>query len=368
MDYASPLFLKDGTKAWICLFTCAVYRAIHFELVTSLSTDSFMEAFRRFIARRGRPSTVYTDNGTNFTGTNRCLQEIDWRKVKEYGSVERIQWIFNPPSAAWWGGWWERLVRSIKELLRKILKRASLNYEELTTILCDCEAIINSRPLTYIAENPHQLIPLSPALFLQDIRGSGVPDIDIVASTEKLNRRMRYRQELRDQLRSRFRIKYLGQLSRRNHKQRPNFQTNVKVGDIVFIGSDQQKRLDWPLGKIIQVFPGQDGKVRVVKLKTATGELVRPVQRLYPLELASESTEVSEEIQNHYKQALNSHKSLPKPKAKQDVPQHPKTHLPENADLDADTSKVPDTDENKEQPERRTRSGRRVITPAKLQQ
>lgn len=97
-----------------------------------------------------------------------------------------------------------------------MLRRALLNYEELTTILCDCEAIINSRPITYLAEDPQQLIPLSPALFLQDLRNSEVPDMDIIASTEKLNRRIKYRQELRDQLRHRFRIEYLGYLEEIN--------------------------------------------------------------------------------------------------------------------------------------------------------
>lgn len=222
INFAGPLFLKGNNKAWICLFTCAVYRAIHLELVTSLSTDAFLEALRRFIARRGRPTTIYTDNGTNFIGAYRSLQEINWRKIEEYCSVEKMQWIFNPPSAAWWGGWWERLVRSIKELLRKVLRRASLKYEELTTILCDCEAIINSRPITYLAEDPHQLIPLSPALFLEDIRSTGVPDLDIATSSEKLNRRLKYRQELREHLRRRFRIEYLGQLSRKNKKNPPS--------------------------------------------------------------------------------------------------------------------------------------------------
>ena len=121
VDFAGPLYLKRGGKAWICLFTCAVYRAIHLELVTSLSTEVFMGAFRRFIARRGRPSIVFSDNGTNFTGASNLLRGINWHKIAEYSTVEKIEWGFNPPAAAWWGGWWERLVRSIKELLRKVL-------------------------------------------------------------------------------------------------------------------------------------------------------------------------------------------------------------------------------------------------------
>ena len=125
IDYAGPLFLKEGCKAYICLFTCAVYRAVHFELVTSLSTEEFIEAFRRFIARRGRPSVVYSDNGRNFVGLANLLRKINWQKIQRYCSLSQIEWNFNPPSAAWWGGWWERLIRILKDLLRRTLRRTS---------------------------------------------------------------------------------------------------------------------------------------------------------------------------------------------------------------------------------------------------
>lgn len=117
VDYARPLFLKNGGKAWICLFMCAVYPVIHLELVTSLSTTAFLEALRRFIARRGQPTIIYSDNGTNFVGTYNLFKTVDWKKVDSYCTVERIEWRFNPPSAAWWGGWWERLVRVVKDIL-----------------------------------------------------------------------------------------------------------------------------------------------------------------------------------------------------------------------------------------------------------
>lgn len=154
VDYAGPLYLKGGEKAWICLFTCAVYRAVHLELVTPLSTEAFFEAFRRFIARRGRPSIMYSDYGTNFTGANNLLDRVDWDEIRRYSAFKSIEWRFNPPTAAWWGGWWERLVRSVEELLRRVLKRACLTYEEMSTTLCDCESIINARPITYLSEDP----------------------------------------------------------------------------------------------------------------------------------------------------------------------------------------------------------------------
>ncbi|GFU47972.1 integrase catalytic domain-containing protein [Trichonephila clavipes] len=80
--------------------------AIHLELVSS---KCFMLSLRRFIARRTRPKTIYTDNGTNFVGTNSELKNLDWDKIMKETDIKPIKWKFNPPTAAWWGGWWERL-------------------------------------------------------------------------------------------------------------------------------------------------------------------------------------------------------------------------------------------------------------------
>ncbi|GFX85266.1 integrase catalytic domain-containing protein [Trichonephila clavipes] len=175
-------FLKENKKCWIVLFTCAIYRAVHLELITSLSTDSFILAFRRFIARRGRPTTIYSDNGKNFVGTFNALNSIDWNKIQDFALKIKIQWKFSPPSAPWWGGFWERLVGMLKNVLRKVLGKASLNEEELNTLLCDAESIINSRPITYLSEDPKDLVALTPAMFLQEIREIGVPDFDMIDS------------------------------------------------------------------------------------------------------------------------------------------------------------------------------------------
>ncbi|GFX46050.1 putative RNA-directed DNA polymerase from transposon X-element [Trichonephila clavipes] len=121
IDLAGPLFTRDGGKVWIVLYTCAIYRAIHLELVSSLSTECFMLSSRRFIARRTRPETIYTDNGTNFVGTNSEFKNLDWDKIMQETDIKPIKWKFNPPTTAWWGGWRERLVRVIKELLKRTL-------------------------------------------------------------------------------------------------------------------------------------------------------------------------------------------------------------------------------------------------------
>lgn len=208
---AGPVFLRGGQKAWIVVFTCAVYRAIHLELVTSLSADVFMQALRRFIARRGRILSIFCDNGSNFAATARVLQELDWEEIQKESTVLRIKWKFNPPSSPWWTGFVERLVGSTKTILRKVLGRASLTYEELVTVLCDCEGVINSRPLTYVSDDASELVPLTPAHFIQGIPCTDVLDLDLVDSRHPV-KRFRYLQEVRDSLRRRFRDEYLSEL------------------------------------------------------------------------------------------------------------------------------------------------------------
>ncbi|XP_054720755.1 uncharacterized protein LOC129230381 [Uloborus diversus] len=146
------------------------------------------------------------------------------------------------------------------------------------------ETVINARPLTYLSKDPQDLVPLTTSVFIQDIRTLGVPDLDHLDTTI-LSRRLRYQQQLRNEFRRRFRDEYLGllvQLPVRNK----HLIREIKVGDIVIVKCENRKRLDWPLGRVIDLFPGQDDFVGVVKLKTEKGELTRPVQKLCPMEIA----------------------------------------------------------------------------------
>ncbi|XP_054709178.1 uncharacterized protein LOC129218883 [Uloborus diversus] len=175
------------------------------------------------------------------------------------------------------------MIGVLKKLPRRVLVRSSLTYEEMITVLCDCESTINSRPLTYMPGDDAELLSLSPNLFLQDIKTSGVPDIDAL-DHQSLNKRIKYRQNVQRDLRQRFRAGYLGALIQRSkHKSK----LNISVGDIVLVGSDNMKRINWPLGKVIEVIPSKEEVVRLVKLQTAHGQILRPVQRLYPLEISS---------------------------------------------------------------------------------
>ncbi|XP_066958212.1 uncharacterized protein [Macrobrachium rosenbergii] len=168
LDFAGPLFCVDfpSKKLYILLFTCAVVRAVHLELAESLSVTDCNLAIRRFTARRGVPSAFYSDNAKTFLGASNLLKQ-------HYGPMGP-QWKFIVPNAPWWGGWWEHLIRSVKVALRKTLGTKTLSRSELETTLHEVEACINSRPLTFVGEEPDVANPLTPSHFLIG-RSAGFP-------------------------------------------------------------------------------------------------------------------------------------------------------------------------------------------------
>ncbi|XP_035226544.1 uncharacterized protein LOC118198871 [Stegodyphus dumicola] len=168
-----------------------------------------------------------------------------------------------------------------KRILRRNLGRARLHYDELATILCEAEYIINSRPLTYLLEDVEDLQPLTPSLFLQEIRTESLPELDVF-DLNRLIKRFHYRQKLKQDLMKRFRIEYLCQLK---SYSKCKHLTTLRVGQVVLIGSDNSKRIDWPMGRILQLYPGQDQNTRVARIKTMNGELLTPYLRLYRLEV-----------------------------------------------------------------------------------
>lgn len=287
VDLAGPLYLKEREKAYIVLFTCGVFRCIHLEVVKSLSTEAFLDALSRFMSRRGRPAIIYSDNGTNFVGANNLFKAIDWKKVEKQSAISRIQWKFSPPGGPWWGGWWERLVKSVKEPLRRILGNKTVTMDKLCTYMCEVEAYINARPLTTLTEDPNDLAPLKPSMFLQEIPYTNYTELDFLSAKE-FQDGIKQRKTVLDEFKMRFRKEYLSLLVQRG-KEKGGRQ--IKLGDVVLIETDSKKRWDWPMAKVIEVYPGKDNVVRVVKVKTAAGTLVRPVQRLFPLEVTA-STEI----------------------------------------------------------------------------
>ncbi|XP_021943783.2 uncharacterized protein LOC110842357 [Folsomia candida] len=335
VDLAGPLYLNDGKKCWIVLYTCAVYRCVELDIVESLSTEAFLNSLERFLHAHGRPSTIYSDNGTNFVGAINLFKKLDWAKIENQCNVKMIQWILNPPTAAWWGGWWERLVRSVKDLLKRMLQKAKLTRDELATFLAVVASTINEWPLTTVNEDGDDLIPLTPAMFLKGTKMSRFPEVEFMTGRE-LQIRFKQIKKLQLQLQTRFRKEYLAELVQRaSEKKTPD----PKIGDIVLVGADNKKRWEWPLGKIVELFKGKDGECRSAIVQTSKGLLRRPVQRLYPLEVPHGDSDRTDR----------------RPPVKEKSYQ-------EEVD---ETEEDPEDNTSQDQPEVTTKFGRRVIRPVR---
>ncbi|KAG1653542.1 Gypsy retrotransposon integrase-like protein 1 [Nymphon striatum] len=154
VDFTGEMYVKTNTeehKCYVCLFTCANTRAIHLELISDMSTQTFLRAFRRFAARRSIPKIMISDNASTFQFANGELQNlIENADIKHYMCNQHLIWKFIPKRAAWYGGFWERLIGITKTTLKKILGRAFITYDELQTVLCEVEATLNDRPITYL--------------------------------------------------------------------------------------------------------------------------------------------------------------------------------------------------------------------------
>ena len=155
VDFAGPLYVKEKSgqmgKAYIALFSCCVTRAVHLELVEDLSTGTFRRCLRRFIAKRGMPVLIVSDNAKTFQETEKALKKLfDYPEVKADLERDRIGWQFNLERAPWWGGFFERMVSSVKGCLRETLGHVRLTLDELETLLAEIEWTLDSRPLSTI--------------------------------------------------------------------------------------------------------------------------------------------------------------------------------------------------------------------------
>ncbi|XP_055623383.1 uncharacterized protein LOC129766811 [Toxorhynchites rutilus septentrionalis] len=173
LDYFGPIEVIVGRrieKRWGMLATCLTVRAIHIEVVYSLSTSSCIMAIRNFIARRGTPLNIYSDRGTNFVGANRELKQIEdainqHELMKEFAS-SGIEWVFNPPLSPHMGGCWERLIRTVKSNLMVVCSSKRSSDEVLRNLLAEVENIVNSRPLTHVPIDEDSAPALTPNHFL----------------------------------------------------------------------------------------------------------------------------------------------------------------------------------------------------------
>ena len=290
VDLTGPLLIKEGRKRlkrWIVLFTCITVRCVHIEVVESSETDAFINSLRRFTNRRGCPKVMYSDNGTNFRGATAELKEfitnLDQAAINSFAAGLGINWKFNPPKAPHMGGIWERMIRSVKEVLTGILKEHILTDPQLYTALTEVENIVNSRPLTHVSDDVADLEALTPNHLLLGKHLNWGAIINTDDSSVFSRRKWKQVQGLRAIFWERWRKEYLPTLTRRSRWRKK--VRNIEVGELVLIRDDDHlKRGKWPLARITKVMPGRDNIVRVVELKTKDGTYTRPVSSLYQLE------------------------------------------------------------------------------------
>jgi hypothetical protein len=244
-------------------------------------------AIRRFVSRRGAPEKLFSDNGTNFHGAERemreALEQIDQEKMLTELTQKKIDWKFIPPNSPHMGGVWERLVQSIKRALYSTLKETAPKGEVLLTLMCEAEHMVNSRPLTFVSSDLEDPEALTPNHFLIGRTSANQSPGEFDDADLILRRRWNISQRLSDHFWKRWLREYIPSLIKRSKWH--STTKPIQVGDVAILAEADGPRNSWPLGRVVATYPGKDGAVRVVDIKTSKGVYRRPVVKLIPLDV-----------------------------------------------------------------------------------
>ncbi|XP_076660370.1 uncharacterized protein LOC143363708 [Halictus rubicundus] len=268
VDYAGPIPMlmtrargQRTTKGYVVVFVCLCTKAVHLDVVSDLSSASFIAAFKRFVARRGRCHQMLSDNATTFRGADQLLKRMFnaastfYKETAELLAADGTEWRFIPPYSPHFGGLWEAAVKSAKRHLRRTIGEQQLTFEELSTLLCQVEAF---------------------------------PEPGDEITYDAGRRRWNLVSRLLEGFWQRWRTEYLSQLQTLPKWQRA--RENLAVGAVVLLKDDLAPPPKWPLGRVVEVHRGSDGRVRVAVVKTATRTTTRAIQRLVPLISSEHST------------------------------------------------------------------------------
>ncbi|XP_062704132.1 uncharacterized protein LOC134286523 [Aedes albopictus] len=288
IDYLGPVQVSVGRrseKRWIVLFTCLVVRAIHLEVAHNLTAQSCTMAIRRFICRRGPAAEYFSDNGTNLKAASKEFvqqwQEISAECAEEFTSA-RTKWHFNPPAAPHMGGIWERMVRTVKNVMAVLNDGRRLNDEILLTTLAETEDMVNSRPLVYISQGALQET-LSPNHFLRGTAANEphevLPPTDPASALRDTYQRS---VELSNNLWERWLKEYTPSINRRSKWF--DESTPLRKGDLVYI-VDGNRRKAWIRGIVEEPIAAGDGRIRQAIVRTNYGLVKRATANLAVLEI-----------------------------------------------------------------------------------
>ncbi|XP_033643441.1 uncharacterized protein LOC117303376 [Asterias rubens] len=291
-DYFGPYQVKIGrnktAKHYGVIFTCLNTRAVHLELAVDCSTMEYIQVLRRFFSIRGYPAQMISDNGTQLVGAQRELQRMiqGWNieELKQFGAEKGMEWKFITPRAPHQNGCAEALVKSCKTALKRAVGAQVLTPFELYTVLLEVANLVNQRPIGRIPNDPDDGSYLSPNDILLGRASTDVPQGPF-QETKNPRHRVEFVQRIIDSFWKRWSRDVLPCLVPRK-KWRAE-RRNVRVGDVVTVSDTNPVRGKWCVGRVLEVFPGSDGKVRNVKVKTESGEYQRPITKIaviYPAE------------------------------------------------------------------------------------
>ncbi|XP_065084349.1 uncharacterized protein LOC135706631 [Ochlerotatus camptorhynchus] len=292
VDYAGPFLIKQGVrrpalvKSYVAVFVCMTTKAVHLEAVSDLSTDAFLASLKRFLGRRGMIQQLHSDNATNFRGANNELNALfqQFRDQQAVNTIEKfcrnreIEWHFIPPDAPEFGGLWEAAVKSAKSHLKRIVGNVKLTFEELSTVLVEIEAVLNSRPLFTISNDPADPLVITPAHYLIGRPLTAIPEPSLEDVKAARLTRWQHLQLMREHFWRAWSRDYLNTLQprKKNLRTTPNIRENM----VVLLHDRNQPPLNWKLGRIIAVYPGDDGLVRTVDVVAGGSSYRRPINKI----------------------------------------------------------------------------------------
>ncbi|XP_068245307.1 uncharacterized protein [Palaemon carinicauda] len=304
-DVSSKSLNDIPSKAYICSFTCTSSRAIHLELVRTLSTVDFLLALRRFCALYPTPRVIISDNGSNFQGCNQFLQQIkDEPEVLAHLNHMSIQWKFITPRAPWFGGFYERLIGVVKGSLSKALYHKRVTFDELHTVLCEIKSIVNNRPLTYISDSCEEEF-LTPNQLLYGRNIIIAPPLNNLADNEipygeNIDVREQYARlcSVLKKFESIWQNYYLTSLRERHYGNQSSSDNplSLRENDIVLVNLENNHKFLWPLGKITRLIFGRDNTVRSVEVSVHGKLYERSISKIVPLEIPNPV--LTEELNN----------------------------------------------------------------------
>ena len=280
VDYAGPFKIKTSkirrapaVDGYLAVFVCFSTKAVHLEVVTAQTTEAFLATLKRFVARRGLPKDIYSDNGGNFRGAANDLKEFyrllktdEWQEsIRTFLLKNHIQWHFIPERAPHFGGLWEAAVKSAKHHLKRVVGNQKLTYEEFSTVAAQVEACLNSRPLLPMdSHSPDGVLIPTPGHALIGRPLVAYPETSIPEKSMHDNR-WTLQQGIVQSFWKAWSNEYFKQLQA-THKWKEK-RDNLCVGDVVVMQDASKFKTHWGMARVVKVFPGKDGLVRAVEVE-----------------------------------------------------------------------------------------------------